>query len=1150
MKGLSNAIPTIATKTGGPSEHIVDEYNGIFIEKYLPNNRPSPEGLIEALAKASNVYSSMNQYPQSWDMDYFRMMWNALQTTPKVDIDFVVKRYIKELWLPAYRAKFGLYIEKTKQQKEEAISLTKTKLACQIPIYSLRNEKVKYGIGKFTDLINTYEEVLKPSGVSTIQILPHFAVSYESPYAPISIYAINELYIDWIKEAEELGLDRKKIEAMKEKLESIPQDYVYYDVIKEIEFEASKTVFVGFKDKKEFELFRRRNSFWLDNYSSYASAKRILARVPNNKEEIEEVAKQNPGVFETYKSLYEFIQYVGYKQLKETVDVLHKEGCKIMFDIPFFRAKDSVDITFHSEYFHSEKKSPYIWGQHWEDLVLFNWDSLQRDNYDLLIAPIKHWLKFSFDGVRLDALHFAYNLSYLKENVVQSGNEKGNDFVSKLITEIRKTKPDSLILAEAFEGTDEHIRSNYGIYTIANVDWFDPQQLSKISTKPKIWLQITSHDAPRIQNNVALKEKYNIEYNEESFVKFFEKVLSSGVEFVAIAIGDQWGDEREEKEYKDGRSFWRYRIPFPSNRKFDIKEALKNIVFSSNMKTEQGYFNSGYFVGKNLSLPITEEIKGKLKKLQHFKLLYNEGKTELPFGDIVAPGLHCILVCYQWIKFVGEKGKFSLYHHIYYNDFFKKVYTILEEAGLTEDKIPEVYSYIKYLNRQASATTDVEQKANINIQLFGFIQGLLENTLLNEYVKNANKEIKENRDVFSKLLVAADSFVAKDEKGNTQILAGYPWFIQSWGRDTFISLTGILLTTKRFDEAKEVFRYYLKYQRDDGTIPNIIYPDGRASYNTADAPLWFIEALYRYYKMTKDVDFVKEVLPSVNKIIEFYRKPQSEIYLDSDNLVLVPPQHTWMDTKYTPRSGKPVEIQALFYNALSILSELNREIVKNYIVAQEYNELKNKVKSAIIEKFFEGNRDYPYDVIDGNEEERSAIRPNAILLLSLSKVDDLLNEQQKQKITDVVEKELLTPYGLKTLSSKDKNYIGRYDTFAPIETKDKAYHQGIIWPWLIREYVFAKLKLISYKPYNEFIEEIKEKINNLIYYVRENNTIPEIFEAEPPNTRQGCVSQAWSVAAMLDVFDLINKEEKPSIKQEEIKQIFSIENIKQILGAV
>ena len=211
MKGLSNAIPTIATKTGGPSEHIVDEYNGIFIEKYLPNNRPSPEGLIEALAKASNVYSSMNQYPQSWDMDYFRMMWNALQTTPKIDIDFVVKRYIKELWLPAYRAKFGLYIEKTKQQKEEAISLTKTKLACQIPIYSLRNEKVKYGIGKFTDLINTYEEVLKPSGVSTIQILPHFAVSYESPYAPISIYAINELYIDWIKEAEELGLDRKKL---------------------------------------------------------------------------------------------------------------------------------------------------------------------------------------------------------------------------------------------------------------------------------------------------------------------------------------------------------------------------------------------------------------------------------------------------------------------------------------------------------------------------------------------------------------------------------------------------------------------------------------------------------------------------------------------------------------------------------------------------------------------------------------------------------------------------------------------------------------------------------------------------------------------------------------------------------------------------
>ena len=1167
MKGLSNAIPTITTKTGGPLEHIRGGYNGIFIEKYLPNGRPSPEGLIDALVEANRVYSSLRQFQhdqQNWDIEYFRMMWNALQTTPEVDITKVVKRYIKELWLPVYRRKVNLLAEKIKGEKEETVLSTKTKLACQIPVYSLRNKDVKYGIGKFADLIFTYETILSQAGVSTVLLLPHFSVLEESPYAPVSVYAINELYIDWIKEAKEIGMPEDEIREIKQMLENLPQNEVNYEAVKIAEFEVAKKVFVRFKDKKGLDLFRQKNAYWLDNYSSYMAAKMILKRPPNTEQEIQQLREQNPGIFDTYKALYEYMQYVGYKQLKEVIDVLHKKGCKIMFDIPFFRAKDSVDAIFFPEFFHPDKKSPYIWGQHWTDLVLYDWDALQKDGYRLIIDPITHWLKFGFDGVRLDAIHFAYNLRHLGSNIIQSGNEKGDNYVSKLITEIRKIKPDTIIIAEAFEGIDHHIRSTYdGIYTVANVDWYHSENLDEVSKIPNVWLQITSHDSPRIQNNRGLKEKYKVEHTEKSFETFFKKVLSCGTEWVSFVIGDQWGDDKEVKTYKDGKSLWRYRISLPSERRFDITEAIKNLVFSSQIKTDEGYFSEGYLVGKNLTIPVTKEIEQKLRKLQHFKLMYDAGNKELPFGDIVAPGLHCLLVSYQWIKFMGQIGRWSLYHHSYHNDFFTKVYDILKNAGLTEDIIPEVYSYLKYLHRQAAATTDIEEKAKLNIQLFGFIQGLLENTLYTEFVKKTNRTIrKDQQDIFAKLLVAADSFIARNEKGDIQILAGYPWFAQSWGRDTFISLPGLLLTTGRFEEAKEVFRYYAKYQREDGLIPNRIFLDGKAEYNTADASLWFIEALYKYYRITEDIEFIQEMLPVVNKIMDRYTAKEGIVYMDKDHLVVIPAQWSWMDAApngnpVTPRNGKPIEIQALFYNALSIASEFNKLVYRRnknrdlLVRADKYDKIKSEVKKSINERFFEKERTYPYDVLDG-DPHREAIRPNAVFLLSLSNGDDLLPQERKKNIIDAIEKELLTPYGLRTLSAKDPKYKGVYNTFDPQEVKDQAYHQGTVWPYLISHFIFGKINTVKEdEPYQEVVAEIANYINNLIYIVKQKGTLPEVFSGDAPHIPGGTVSQAWSVAAMLEVFDLIYSEvKKPIIDTREIQNVINIKELQRILGAV
>ncbi len=1166
MKGLVNAIPTIATKTGGPLEHIRDSENGFFVRFYDDNGRPLPIGVIDVLVRAWEVYkSSLSEINKgNFDVSWTKIMWNALQTTPNVDITTTVKRYIVEMWLPAYRTKLQIIDRIKKDEKNGLWMATKTQIACSLPIFSLRNSKINYGIGKLTDLLEVYRTMLKPAGVSTILLLPHFTPLGESPYSSVSPYAINELFIDWIKESEELKLPKTVIEQLKEKLSLAEQEFIDYQLVRQIEFESAKVVYTHFLSRKksaEFKKFISENYFWLKNYSSFMAATKILGRTPQSVQEIESVKNLNPGVFETYQGLYEYMQYVAYKQLKKVIKELHKEGAKIMFDIPFFRGKSSVDVLYHSQYFDVNKRSPYIWGQRWNDLILYNWDELAKDGYSLFINPILHWMRFGFDGLRLDALHFAYPLTHLGNNIEQSGNEKGDDFVSTLITQIRAINSQAIILAESFEGIDRHIRDKYDIYTVMNVDWFDTESLKKeTKNNKKGWFQISSHDSPRPHNNHQLVKKYNINHTEESFKEFFRQVLTSGAEFVSFVIGDQFGEEKpvkEEIQAEDGtmRSLWRYRIPLASKRNFDITEFIKILIDITEKRTDEGYFMQGFLVGKNLNLPQGKslEVLSRLRQvgIQNFKLLYDDGKKELPFGNINAPHLHCLLVAYQWIKFMGEKGKWALWHHSYHTDFFTKFFSILNDAGITRDNLPEVYSYVEHLQRMASATTDVDQKAKLTIQLFGFIQGLLEDILRQEYLYSIGRSDmqhinQEYHDVFSKLLVSADSFILRDKDGSVKILAGYPWFDQSWGRDSFISLAGLLIVTRRFEEAKQLFRFYAKYQSNDGIIPNRIWPDGKAEYNTADGSLWFVEALYRYYEVTEDIEFVKEMLPTITKIIQRYTAESGTIYMDRDYLVVVPAQYTWMDTKYTPRNGKPVEIQALLYNALKIVAEFYR-IVGDKKKSNEYIELSNKVRTSILERFFE-KRDYPYDVLDG-DEHKDAIRPNALILLSLTHTEDLLPKELKEKIIEVVERDLLTPYGLRTLSPKDTKYRGYYDTLSDIETKDPAYHQGTVWPWLIKEYVRAKISVLKDRPYKEVIEQLKLKINNFLYFVRSNTTLPEVFSGNAPYSQGGCVSQAWSVAAMLEILDLLTKEyAKPLLDTQGFESI-SVERIKRLLSA-
>jgi glycogen debranching enzyme len=329
---------------------------------------------------------------------------------------------------------------------------------------------------------------------------------------------------------------------------------------------------------------------------------------------------------------------------------------------------------------------------------------------------------------------------------------------------------------------------------------------------------------------------------------------------------------------------------------------------------------------------------------------------------------------------------------------------------------------------------------------------------------------------------AADSFLAGDT-----IYAGYHWFAEPWGRDTFVSLPGILLERGKFDEAKRVFRYFAR-QMKNGLIPNRI-PGG---YNSSDAPLWFIYSLGKYFEKRRDPGFYAESRGYVESILSGY--PYSEVATLDGTLISVWPITTWMDTINTERKGKPVEINALWINALKIYDNMgSRPPVKPEAAVREFNRFWNDKKGCL------------YDVIDPDD---SSVRPNQIIAVALGLMDD----DKAKSIVEVVRKELLTPYGLRTLSPRDSRYMGKFGG-------DASYHNGCVWPWLMGFYVDSLLRL------REPGDKIRQLLQPLLLqtYDAGLGTISEIFDGDPPHGPNGCISQAWSVAEVLRAHGMLDE---------------------------
>lgn len=363
-----------------------------------------------------------------------------------------------------------------------------------------------------------------------------------------------------------------------------------------------------------------------------------------------------------------------------------------------------------------------------------------------------------------------------------------------------------------------------------------------------------------------------------------------------------------------------------------------------------------------------------------------------------------------------------------------------------------------------------------------------------------------------KLIRAANDFVVDrklpDGTTGSTVLAGYPWFAD-WGRDTMISLPGLLLTTRRFAQAKQVLSVFAHYV-SEGMIPNRFDDySNEPSYNTVDASLWFVHACFEYLKASGDREtFDRDLRPACQAVIEGYEHgTRFHIAMDpADGLITQGDsntQLTWMDAKcegiaFTPRQGKAVEINALWYHALVLMGR---------------TELAERVKQSFHLSFWISPFRGLADVVEGSRKDQS-IRPNQIFAVSLP--NSPLTSEQQQAVVEVVRRELLTPVGLRSLSPTD----GRYHRFytGGQRHRDEAYHNGTIWGWLIGPYLSAYLRVNGGSDLSK--AQVRRWLEPLVARMDENGCIgqiAEIFEAEPPHRPVGCFAQAWSVAEVLRV---------------------------------
>lgn len=382
------------------------------------------------------------------------------------------------------------------------------------------------------------------------------------------------------------------------------------------------------------------------------------------------------------------------------------------------------------------------------------------------------------------------------------------------------------------------------------------------------------------------------------------------------------------------------------------------------------------------------------------------------------------------------------------------------------------------------------------------------------------QQIDVKDDFTATLALAADQFIVRRGEKLKTIIAGYHWF-SDWGRDTMIALPGLCLSTKRYEDARQILKVFAE-SVDQGMLPNR-FPDSgeEPEYNTVDATLWYFVAIYEYYLQTKDIEFIKnDLFKTLEEIIEWHFKgTRHNIIVDPEDGLLYSGEHgvqlTWMDAKVgdwvvTPRMGKPVEINALWFNALKIMETFYNQFSQKEKSAY-FHQKAELAKQSFNKEYWNEEQETLYDCV-GDFVNDDALRPNVTFAISLPFA--ILEDAKAKKVLKSIENHLLTPFGLRSLSPEDSHYRSHY--FGNQWSRDGAYHQGTVWSWLLGPYYMAKIKLEG----ADGKDKVLKHIEKFKAHLKDAGigTVSEIFDAEAPFNPNGCIAQAWGVAEVLRAY--------------------------------
>ena len=477
-------------------------------------------------------------------------------------------------------------------------------------------------------------------------------------------------------------------------------------------------------------------------------------------------------------------------------------------------------------------------------------------------------------------------------------------------------------------------------------------------------------------------------------------------------------------------------------------------------------------------------------------------------------------------------GKYTEYK----NNIFKDMFYIEEQKRGFYPKenhsVAGVYEINLQPNEEKTIFFTCGLESNIeNINVDNMLKN--EKNRIQKIIQNAEAPTKTEFE--TELIKATDQFVVYRPAFELHtLIAGYPWFLD-WGRDSLLSLEGLLLKTKRYDIAKEVLLTMAKNIKC-GLVPNgYSEKDNKPLYNSVDASLLLFEQIQKYLNYTGDYEFVKEhIYDKLKEIIENYKNgidlDDNNIKLDKDFLIssgTANTQNTWMDAKTygiaaTPRNGKVVEINSLWYNGLMIMADL-AEKFEEQPNTKKYKELARKCKKSFNAKFYNSKRKCLYDVITDEKNKDGKIRPNQLFALSLTYPIVEPNSNEANNIINVVEKKLLNNYGLKTLAKGEPNYVDIYEGDA--FKRDMSYHQGITWTWLLELYYEALKNMVKFEKRKTYKTKLETKLKDFVekekqVFEKEINqrgcvgSIAEIYDSTKPYEPKGAIAQAWSVGSI------------------------------------